>query len=233
MFATYRKERGEYPHEDHEPTPDQLAAVQQLISAEAAPYVDFSLFGPHGRRLMRKLHLVAHHYEPSDGSWRKQDLPGPPDFATWWRCWLVFRCTMILLRQAKPEPLELYGELIRDLSQNYGPSCWFLVYQADVRMRSEEMERIRRRIAIENTDPNVDLTWGTMFLAATKSKTFWDTEVREKALLYLTRVRNRTETLDDGTAAPWLSPALPAPSANNNKRWKQGKSSYDLSLIHI
>ena len=105
--------------------------------------MDFALFGPHGRRLLKKLSHAAHLYNPQDGSWRKAELPGPPSIDDWWRSWMVYKCTLLLLDAVKPEPLELYGEHIRSLATDYGPACWFLVYQADVRMRSEEFERLR------------------------------------------------------------------------------------------
>eukprot|EP00969_Alexandrium_andersonii_P244830 10818197-Alexandrium_andersonii.AAC.1 len=53
---------------------------------------------------------------------------------------------MLLLKQCSPEPLDLYGEHIRGLHEAYGNEAWFLIYQADVRMRSEEFDRIRRRL---------------------------------------------------------------------------------------
>ena len=83
----------------------------------------------------------------------------------------MYRCTLLLLDAVKPEPLELYGEHIRALANDYGPSCWFLIYQADVRMRSEEFERLRRRTAIENPwgwDP--DAPWGTIFSIAVQER---------------------------------------------------------------
>ena len=175
MFTAYRTDRGEFPHEDHEPTADQLAAVAQLVRAGVPPYVDFSVFGPHGKRMLKKIHLVANYYEPSDGTWRRVELPGPPDFEVWWKCWLVFRCTMLLLQASKPEPLDLYGELMRTMSQTYGPSCWFLIYQADVRMRSEELERIRRRAASEAHPAEFRFNWGDIFLIAVRSREFWAT----------------------------------------------------------
>eukprot|EP00969_Alexandrium_andersonii_P179539 7936688-Alexandrium_andersonii.AAC.1 len=53
---------------------------------------------------------------------------------------------MLLLKQCSPEPLDLYGQHIRSLHETYGSEVWFLIYQADVHMRSEEFERIRRRL---------------------------------------------------------------------------------------
>eukprot|EP00969_Alexandrium_andersonii_P204896 9054932-Alexandrium_andersonii.AAC.1 len=50
---------GDYPSEEIEPTCEQLSAVDQLLRSGSLPYVDFSLFGPHGKRAERKLSHVA------------------------------------------------------------------------------------------------------------------------------------------------------------------------------
>ena len=207
MFERYKALRGDYPLNEHEPTPDQLAAVQQLIRADVPPYVDFSIFGPHGKRMTKKIHLVAHVYDPSSGSYQRQELPGPPNFESWWRCWSVFRCAMLLLEEAKPEPLDHYGELIRDLAHTFSTQCWFIIYQADTRMRHEELDRIRRRMLIDELPPQ---SWGDVFARAVRHREFWETEVRQKAMLYLTRVKTRTETTYDGTAQAFLQPGLRA-----------------------
>eukprot|EP00969_Alexandrium_andersonii_P371161 15478892-Alexandrium_andersonii.AAC.1 len=67
MFEDYKATRGDYPHRDMEPTPDQLSAVKQLIACGAPPYVDFSLFGPHGHRLLKKLMFTAFSYSVQTG----------------------------------------------------------------------------------------------------------------------------------------------------------------------
>ena len=45
MFERYKATRGDYPLDEHEATPDQLAAVQQLIRADGPPYVDSASSG--------------------------------------------------------------------------------------------------------------------------------------------------------------------------------------------
>jgi hypothetical protein len=55
MFEKYSVARGEPPAPDIEPTAEQLGAVEQLVDSGAPPYADFALFGPHGRRLLKKL----------------------------------------------------------------------------------------------------------------------------------------------------------------------------------
>ena len=210
MFAAYESTRGEPPAVDVEPSPDQLAAVHQLIESGAAPYVDFSLFGPHGRRLSRKLTFVEHSYLPSSGTWKRLELAGPPDYEAWLRSWSVLECTLLLLRQVKAERLRMYSDVIRKFHLRYGPAIWPILYQADVRMRSEEFERIRRfaEIALTRSDPadflysryDPKLPWDGVFAIAVRSKEFWDEEVEKKAMLYLTRVKPQGALLSDGTA---------------------------------
>ena len=45
----YEQTRGERPHPDIELSFEQLSAVVQLVDADAIPYVDFSIFGLHGK----------------------------------------------------------------------------------------------------------------------------------------------------------------------------------------
>ena len=76
--------------------------------AGGAPYVDFSIFGPHGKRMLKRLVFTAHVYEPASGSWHRQELPGPLDFQSRWKSWGVFRTATLLLGFAPVEPLDHY-----------------------------------------------------------------------------------------------------------------------------
>ena len=216
-YEQYARTRGDHPHPDIEPTDEQLSALHQLIAAGGAPYVDFSIFGPHGKRMLKRLVFTTHLYEPASGSWHRQELPGPPDFQAWWKSWLVFRTAMLLLDASPVEPLDLYGEHIRTFTETYGPQVWFLVYQADVRMRSEEFERLLRRIRLTDAASravggsglagfDTRRPWGYIFQQAVHSDNphttaFWAKEIKDKALLYQCRLRGETELTSDGTVA--------------------------------
>ena len=128
MFAKYQQTRGSLPSQDVEPTAEQLSAVAQLVNSGAPPYVDFSIFGPHGRRLLRKLTFVSYTYQAATGEYRRIELPGPPSFETWWKSYIVLRCCLLLLECVLPERPEAYGELIRGLSEKYALECWSIVY---------------------------------------------------------------------------------------------------------
>ena len=45
-----------------------------------------------------------------------------------------------------------YASKIQMYVKRYGPSLWYLIYQADHRMRLENMERIRRRGELERSN---------------------------------------------------------------------------------
>ena len=75
--------KGDFPHPEIEPTQDQLSAIHQLVKNGITPYVDFSIFGAHGRRLLRKLTFISYQFNVPDGTWKRMELRGPPDFNTW------------------------------------------------------------------------------------------------------------------------------------------------------
>ena len=192
-FEDYKASRGDYPHKDVEPTADQLSAVAQQIGAGAVPYADFSLFGPHGRRTQRRLMLASHTFHAPSNTWQRVQLPGPPDFDTWWKSWLTYRCALLLLKATRAEPLELYGEHIRSLHNLYGAKAWHIIYQADTRMRAEEFERIRRQLDIDHSRSPIDgyeptMPWNNVFMRSVgpAAREFWDTEVRDRALFQST-----------------------------------------------
>ncbi len=142
MFSDFESIMGEAPHEDVEPTSEQLSAVHQLVKADMAPYVDFSLFGPHGKRLLKKLTYITRNVDPSTNSWQRQEVPGPPDYDAWIRSWQVYECCLLLLKINKIERLKQYSELIRGCVLQYGTATWPIVYQAEVRMRSVRFDRL-------------------------------------------------------------------------------------------
>ena len=208
MFNAYEQTRGEPPHPDVEPSFEQLSAVAQLIGADAVPYVDFAIFGPHGKRAMKKISHMAYTFLPASGEWKRVEMPGPPCYDTWYKSWVVFECALTLLGTVRTERLRQYSEAIRGYITLYGPSIWPIVYQADVRMRSEQFERIRRAAEIELSrlppgmkhalyDPAKP--WDGVFALAIRDNRFWETEVRELAVLWLARVRLPRPFITDDT----------------------------------
>ncbi len=197
-----------------------------MISTGSTPYVDFAIFGPYGRRLLRKLTFISYHYNAPEGTWKRLELPGPPDFEAWWGSWLVLKCTFLLLGGFKPERLDLYGEHLRSFLTKYGQDCWFIMYQADIRMRAEHFERIRRRLQINFDAGKIEFEfdpkspWDTVFTAAVQDREFWDSEIRDKALLYLAKVSTYRVATDDGTTHMSFSRGPYPPSKGQGQKRK-------------
>ncbi|MFM7981646.1 MAG: hypothetical protein ACKPKO_20245, partial [Candidatus Fonsibacter sp.] len=66
-YSNYALTRRDLPHQDIEPTDEQLSAIHQLVTAGDAPYVDFSIFGRHGRRMLKRLTFASRTLDPSTG----------------------------------------------------------------------------------------------------------------------------------------------------------------------
>jgi len=212
MYDKYVSTRGAEPSEDIDPTTEQLSAVKQILDAGLAPYVDFALFGPYGKRFLAKLSMVAWSYLPN-GQWLRRDLPGPPTFEYWWSSFRVLRTTFLLLGAVETELLDNYGELVRGFHNTYGHEAWFIIYMADVRMRNEHFDRIRRHVERQHdreelagikSDFDVSRPWNTVFAKAVADKDWWGDNLHRDAMLYLGRIRTAAQITDDGTAQPAL-----------------------------
>jgi len=212
MYARYVETRGAEPSEDIEPTTEQLSAVKQVLDVDLSPYVDFALFGPYGKRFLAKLTLVNWSYLPN-GTWLRRDLPGPPTFEYWWSSFRVLRTTFLLLGAVDTELLDNYGELVRGFHNTYGHEAWFIIYMADVRMRNEHFDRIRRHVERDHdrderagikSDFDLSRPWNTVFAKAVADKDWWGENLHRLAMLYLGRIQTAATVTDDGTAQPAL-----------------------------
>jgi hypothetical protein len=206
-FKDYASRHGDFPADYCEPSGDQVSALGQLLVTDRVPYVNFSLWGPFGRRLLAKLVFVAMVLS-SGGEWIRRELPGPPDWTHWWASWRVLRVAFLLWQAVEIEHLDNYAENLRQLAETY-PSCWFIVYGADCKMRSERFEQLRRNLEAHPVPSNpVDVArpWNSVFKAANSDAAFWDIEVRHACLAHLTRI-SAPEAYGGRTAQPDLAPS--------------------------
>jgi hypothetical protein len=110
--------------------------------------------------------------------------------------------------------LERYEECIRRLAADAGPENWWLTYQAENRMRSEEFDRILRRLHTEratwqtvNADVGAVLApfdtsrpWDAVIRAAAlKSKDFWDQELVHKVQAFRSSQMDRRPYVEHST----------------------------------
>ena len=139
LYADYRTKYGAHRSQDVDPTADQLSGLQ-------LPDVDLSIWGPFGLRSLRKQVFTSYILNASTGEWSKKEAPGPPDIVSWEKSFRTFRCAMLLLQAIDAERIDAYMEHIKELHNRFGTECWGLIYKADVRMRSEQMERVRLQL---------------------------------------------------------------------------------------
>ena len=51
---------------------------------------------------------------------------------------------VIMMKILSVATTDKYRKKIRDYAERYGPECWVMIYQADVRFRYEKVEKVRR-----------------------------------------------------------------------------------------
>ena len=93
--------------------------MRQATPAGGAPLCDLFLPLVAWREDVKWAVFAAHNYDRASGSWHRQEVPCP-DFGEWWN-------TAVGLQGGYPplgrfaEPLEVYGERIRTLSETEWP----------------------------------------------------------------------------------------------------------------
>ena len=80
-----------------------------------------------------------------DGTTRTLDMIGPPTFDTWEACFDVYATVMLMLAARDLGSRTEYMDLPRRMHRRYGAMCWHIQYQAEARMRLEQLPRIYAR----------------------------------------------------------------------------------------
>ena len=178
LYADYKAKFGDHPSAEADPSADQLASLRQVVAAGSVPYADFSLFGPHGLRLLRKQTFTSYTLNVATGEWSKKEQPGPSSYHSWVEAWKVYRTALLLLETVDAERLDAYAEHVRSFVTQFGDSAWWLVYRAENRLRCEHMERLRRTL---HDKPAHGYTaarpWNAVFAAAVRDGDYWTREL--------------------------------------------------------
>ena len=218
------------PHE--ELTGEQLAALHALLQGSGPPYVDFSVWGPFGHRISKRVKLSALMRGPS-GQLQPVELFGPPDFDSWEACFRVWRTGCLMLGAMTCAALDSYRDLMHLYHRRYGGASWGILYQADVRARLEQIDRVRRRGIAEHAtaiaagaahayDPGRPWEWCLRQLVDDHG--FWRRELEEPAMLVLAKSAKLNSMVDGDAMVSNLASAtassshLPAPPAPPGRR---------------
>merc|ERR1712194_576359 len=136
--AKYRQNHvtltGGPPLDGRAPSTEQLAAMVTKLARGEAPYVDFGVFTPHGKRLMKMHRFEAQVFV--DNELVNKQMKGPSTFEAWKESWLVFRALMISSVTITSATLDRYAQGIEQLVHQH-PNYWGVIYCADEIMRGE------------------------------------------------------------------------------------------------
>ena len=154
---------------------DQIAALKSRLTSGRAPYVDFAVFVPHGKRFAKIRKFDAQVFV--NNSLQQRVLRGPGNYASWVDSWNVFRTAMLSLKAASPQVLDDYQRGIFSLVQIH-PEAWGLVYAADEVMRSEVWDDMRDELVTEGRWPsmhpwNLVIKLSTFGCASGKRSHWW------------------------------------------------------------
>jgi len=216
-YSIYEKRQGAEPRPEQDITVEQLSALKTLFASDSVPYVDLSIWGPFGRRTMKRLKLSGLVMGP-DGKLQHSQLFGPANWESWIQGMTIFKTGAIMLEQLTPATCDNYVDHIVSYAQRYRTQVWPLIYQADVRARGEHIERGRRsglkayEMAKANggtTDYDPARPWEWAIKALIADQAFWHKQVEEPALLVLAEVSQLANNL--GGDAPVSGPDKPLP----------------------
>ncbi len=196
LKAHYERFRGIFnrdPDPEEEASVEQLTGLHNLIKRDVCPYVDFAVWEPYQHRLQKRMKLQGHTFGEG-GVLRPVEMKGPADFKTWRESYQVFATAALGFGMVSLGALTDYRKRIEGYYADYGEQMWPLLYQADVRCRSEHLERVRRRLEVgmaaakaqgvtrcQEFDP--DRPWEGVWKAAAADGEFWRKQFEEKAFL--------------------------------------------------
>ena len=142
--ARYEQFNEGVPDPEAKPTSEQLAALQTIISAGRAPYVDFAVWNVWGPRLAQ--HQDTDATVLIDNKWVTRRIKAPASYTCWRASWDLFEVAMISLGHASRGALNRYGKCIEKLAKLF-PNNWDILLTMDVLVRSERWQDLREKYA--------------------------------------------------------------------------------------
>lgn len=109
---------------------------------------------------------------------------------------------MCALKQAPRPRLQRYADRIRKLNEDY-PRHWWIIGLADIHMRSEHLERVRRKCVERKAKgdlPDYDALrpWDVAFREAAAVDKYWSREVGKNVFLYTSSITTAAKVADPG-----------------------------------
>lgn len=130
------------------------------------------------------------------GNFHTVEMFGPVDISAWTASYNGFFSAAIILKLVSKAPLANYAKKVARLHSMYGAQVWHVLYQADVRMRSEHMENLFYELSEKHaaaviagtpSDFDTDMPWDAVWKAAIGDRDFWEEEFTIDAGLVVNR----------------------------------------------
>ena len=93
----FKKFQGQ-PPECERPTDEQLSALKDKLDKGHAPYTEFAVWGPYGKRIAKMSRYTEHVW--NGVGYVARQIPGPSDLDRWLKCDRVFKTAMLMLEGA-------------------------------------------------------------------------------------------------------------------------------------
>ena len=240
--------KGDRPQNGTEPTGEQLSAVKHLLDNNCCPYTDFSIFGPYGQRIYKRVKLSGFQIG-RDGQLSTIELQGPSNITQWISCYTVLQNILIMLDAVDLGHLLRYKTMVERFHDKYGERVWSVIYQGDVRCRLENMPRLKRVAQAAHdkstraggtTDFDPKRPWNYVWLKAVEDQEFWREEVTDPCFLILTKIASKEEVVlgdaptnstrgNPREAAPGPARIAPPPQAQQGMRPRNASRSGRLN----
>ena len=201
LLSGFDVANGGLPAPEEEPSGEQLSALRGVLRSDAAPYCDFAVYGPLGRRQARMLRFTAQVWVGNELVTKQ--LAGPTNWNAWRSCWRVFRTAMLILKGSPPGPLDEYEECIRKLAADH-PDQWGMVLYAEDIMRAEYWERHRRALedkvkrGLYTEHFDAAAPWAAVIRESARDSQYWYHNIDKPCLLARNRSGARAARPIDG-----------------------------------
>ena len=176
--------------------------MKSKLDADVVPYADFGVFGPRGARFAKIVKYTAQIWDPATCTFTPKEFKGPRTLDEWRAHWRVYSFALRCFGALDRARLQQYANQIERLHSDYANlpgGGWWIIAVADVRMRSEHMEKLRRKAEqayASNPGSGFDpaLPWDWVFALAARDRDFWAAHVKDRAGQYMHHLKSKGDT---------------------------------------
>ena len=223
MRARYIDAYDEPPSAEVACNKEQLACLKHALDSGREPYADLAVWGPYGTRMLKKSSVSGLNIM-RDGTFMHVELFGPPNIELWTGCYDVLSTGCLMLGAVRRPQLAAYRKWICKLAAIYGTTVWHLLYQTDVRCRSELMQAVfQDMLAAHNaavmsgspTDFDPTNPWDAVWKRVLEMKDWWNDEFERPAGLINIKMMNLGAALGGDVQIASTPHHTPAPVQPN------------------